>query len=269
VDLAPTPAPAPAPQPDDDEDLVLPEPAGPMLTLLGPITLTGTDTPAQPAALARMAEVAAWIALHPGGLTSNLTLDFSPGDPAATSSAGQVGALRRWLGTGPDGAPRVTMDTGDGLNLHDVTVDWHQFLTLTRRGTPLALALALDLVKGRPFEDAPPRRYTWAEAYRQQMIAQIVDTAAQVAEHRLAAADARGALAAAETGIRTEPAAEELYRLAIRAAHQVGDRSTIEHYADRLEGVLQQIGGAEMQPETAQLLRDTLALGSTYAGARP
>ncbi|GAB2717434.1 LysM peptidoglycan-binding domain-containing protein [Kitasatospora kifunensis] len=255
------------PEHQDDEDLTLPDPAGPLLTLLGPVTLNGTDAPARPAALARMTEVAAWIALHPNGLTTDLTLDFSPGDPTATASNGQVGALRRWLGTSEDGAPRVTMDIGDGLNLHDVTVDWHHFLALTQRGTPQALAVALDLVKGRPFADTPPRRYTWAEAYRQQMIAAIVDTAAQVAEHRLAAEDPRGALAAAETGIRAEPAAEELYRLAIRAAHQVGDRTTIEHYADRLDTVLEQIGGAEMQPETAQLLQDTLALGSHYAGA--
>ncbi|MFF7995118.1 BTAD domain-containing putative transcriptional regulator [Kitasatospora xanthocidica] len=254
----------PARLPDGD-DIDIPEAAGPVLRLLGPVTLTGTESTVMPAAEARMTEVAAWIALHPGSPIATLTTDLSPADPSATTASGQVSGLRRWLGNNADGQPRVTIDTGSGMELRDVTVDWHLFGELSSQGTSKSLTRALELVDGRPFEDVPPRRYTWAEAYRQQMIAAIVDTAARLAEHRLATGDHSGAVAAAEFGIRAEPAAEELYRLAIQGAHQARDREAVEQYADRLDAVLQKLG-VEMQPKTTEILRNALAL-DTYAGS--
>ncbi|MQS16477.1 LysM peptidoglycan-binding domain-containing protein [Streptomyces kaniharaensis] len=245
----------------------LPDPTGPVINVLGPVHLTGVDTSSiQPAASMRLTEVAAWIALHPGQAIQQLTVDLNPSDPNAVSSAGLVSALRRWLGSADDDTPHLPQDTGAGLRFGPhVASDWDRFLQLTSRGTHRARQQALALVADRPFADVPLRRYIWAEGYRQQIIAAVVDTAAQVAEHCLEVRDHRGALAAADTGIRVEAAAESLYRLAMQAAHLAGDRESVERYADRLEAVLEQLG-AQMEPATSELLHGLLTADPRLAG---
>ncbi|MFD8784445.1 LysM peptidoglycan-binding domain-containing protein [Kitasatospora sp. NPDC059599] len=245
----------------------LPDATGPVVNILGPAHLTGVDTGSiQPTAATRLTEVAAWIALHPGGSLQQLTVDLNPSAPNTVSSAGLVSALRRWLGSAGDDTPYLPQDTGAGLRFGPhVTSDWDRFLQLTTRGTHRSRQQALDLVADRPFAGVPPRRYIWAEGYRQQIIAAVVDTAAQVAEHCLEVRDHLGALKAADTGIRVEAAAEPLYRLAMRAAHLAGDREGVERYADRLEAVLDQLG-TEMEPATSELLRTMLSADPRLAG---
>ncbi|MEE1782706.1 LysM peptidoglycan-binding domain-containing protein [Streptomyces sp. SP17BM10] len=250
-----------------EESVGLPDPTGPVVNVLGPVHLTGVDTSSiQPAASMRLTEVAAWIALHPGQAMQQLTVDLNPSDPNSVSSAGLVSALRRWLGSADDDTPHLPQDTGAGLRFGPhVASDWDRFLQLTSQGTHRARQQALALVAGRPFADVPLRRYIWAEGYRQQIIAAVVDTAAQVAEHCLEVRDHRGALEAADTGIRVEAAAESLYRLAMRAAHLAGDRESVERYADRLEAVLEQLG-AQMEPATSELLHSLLTADPRLAG---
>ena len=115
--------------------------------------------------------------------------------PGDTRTA-MVSRARKWLGTAPDGRPYLLhYNSTDGYRLHpDVTTDWHDFLTLARRGLEAGpdcldgiqdLVAALSLVRGRPFHGIDPRDYTWAEPDVQEMISTVGDLAHQAAQRTL------------------------------------------------------------------------------------
>ncbi|MFJ7630496.1 hypothetical protein ACIQZN_28825 [Streptomyces sp. NPDC097595] len=112
---------------------------------------------------------------------------------SAAFRTAQLSALRRWLGT--------DFQRGDTYRFGgDTGTDWHRFQALALRGRLKGedgagdLSAALELVRGRPFDGIPPRRYVWAEYLRQDMITAVVDTAALLAEllDRVALRPSRG-----------------------------------------------------------------------------
>ncbi|MFI2373174.1 BTAD domain-containing putative transcriptional regulator [Streptomyces sp. NPDC018833] len=215
------------------------------IRLLGTPQITGTAQELAPAAAGRLTEIAAWIALHPGSSNEALTEALWPGGVSAAYRTAQLSALRRWLG--------AEISSGDSYALTgDIGTDWHRFHLLLRSGD---LSAALDLVEGRPLDGTPPRRYIWADPTRQEMTTAVVDTAVRLAELHLAEGDAAAARAAADRGLRADPAAEQLHRLAIQAANAMGDREAVETYAAQVDAVTQSLG-TDMQPETSALLAD-------------
>ncbi|WP_329615713.1 LysM peptidoglycan-binding domain-containing protein [Streptomyces brevispora] len=249
---SPAPLPVPVPLPDRAAIVQIPKPYSVGISLLGAPTITGVRQEIAPAAAGRLTEIAAWIALHPGADTTTLTEEVWPGGVSAAFRTAQLSALRRWLGT--------DFQRGDTYRFDESTgTDWHRFQALAQRGRLNGadgvedLAAALHLVRGHPFDAIPPRRYTWAEYLRQDMIAAVVDTAALLAERLLAAGEYVSAREAADKGLLVEPAAERLHRLAIRAADLVGDNEAVERYTTRIDELADRLG-TEMQPETAELL---------------
>ncbi|MCG7524572.1 LysM peptidoglycan-binding domain-containing protein [Streptomyces sp. OfavH-34-F] len=253
----PTPATdaIPAPVPDQPADAEIPEPYDIGINLLGVPAVTGTRQELAPTAAGRLTEIAAWIALHPGADTAALTDGIWPGGVSAAFRTAQLSALRRWLGSDFQRGDTYQFAAGTGT-------DWHRFQALARRGRLKGadgvpdLTAALELVRGRPFDAVPPRRYVWAEYLRQDMIAAVVDTATLLAELLLASGEPKAARKAADKGLLVEPAAEPLHRLAIRAADLTGDHEAVEQYARRVDE-LTDLLGTEMQPETAELLGET------------
>ncbi|MFG2405366.1 BTAD domain-containing putative transcriptional regulator [Streptomyces brevispora] len=248
-------SPAPAPLPDRE----IPEPYNVGISLLGAPAITGVQQEIASAAAGRLTEIAAWIALHPGADTAALTEEVWPGGVSAAFRTAQLSALRRWLGTEFQRGNTYRFDEATGT-------DWHRFQALARRGRLKGtdgiedLSAALQLVRGRPFDAVPPRRYAWAEYLRQDMIAAVVDTAALLAELLLASGEHVSAREAADKGLLVGPAAERLHRLAIRAANLAGDDEAVERYATSIDQLTDRLG-TEMQPETAELL-DQVALPS-------
>ena len=162
----------------------------PRILLLGPIEVVGADDTAVPNRRRRLTEIVAYLALHPGGTAHAFDEAIWPGARVGVDTRNStLSRARRWLGRAPDGEPSVSIVTDHlGYRLHpDVTTDWHDFLTLARRGLTAGdaglpdLQAAMRLVRGRPFTGIDPRDYTWAEPDIQEMISTIEDVAAALA----------------------------------------------------------------------------------------
>lgn len=236
--------PPPAPLSTEEEQQLAHEPTT-WVRLLGTPHITGAAQELAPAASGRLTEIAAWIALHPGSSIDTLADALWPSGVSAAYRTAQLSALRRWLG--------IEISTGDRYTLTgDIDTDWHRFQLHIRNGD---LHQALQLVDGRPLDGTPPRRYAWADPVRQDMTIAIVDTAASLAESHLSQGDATAARAAADRGLRADPAAEQLHRLAITAANAMGDREAVETYAAQVDALTQSLG-TDMQPETSTLLAE-------------
>jgi DNA-binding SARP family transcriptional activator len=217
------------------------------IDVLGPIVLAGAEPSAE------LAEVAAYVMLHPGCSVQQMAEEMWPARPGAVALVdAQVIQLREVLGADPHGEQLVRITPGSVTLAPTVSCDWLQFLQRTENGE---LVGALSLVRGRPFEDAPLRRYGWAETLRHEMAALIIDTAHYVAEACLHEQSPRNARKAALRGLAAAPEAELLYRDLLNALAALGDLPAARRHADALLGYAER-EGLLLQPETAALLRD-------------
>jgi two-component SAPR family response regulator len=139
-----------------------------------------------------------------------------------------------------------------------VTCDWLEFVRRTQTGE---LVGALSLVRGRPFENAPLRRYGWAESLRHEMAALAIDTAHYVAEACLREQSPRNARKAALRGLAAAPESELLYRDLLTALAALGDVPAARRHADTLLDYANREALA-LQPETTVLLRDVVQAAS-------
>ena len=109
-----------------------------------------------------------------------------------------------------------------------------------------------------------PRRYTWSDSIKQEAISAIVDVAHELARRYLTEGDAANAGRTATIGLRADPAAEILWRDLLRAEYLTGNRTSIEHIADRLTSRLEELD-CEMEPATIDLLDELLNSNRTPA----
>ena len=223
------------------------------IDLLGPIVLTGAEDSAE------LAEVAAYAVLHPGCSVQQMAEDMWP---ARTGAVGLVDAqviqLRELLGTDAHGEQLLRVTPESVTLAPTVSCDWLRFLHRTQTGE---LVGALSLVRGRPLQDAPLRRYGWAETLRHEMAALIIDTAHYVAEACLHEQSPRNARKAALRGLSAAPESELLYRDLLTALAALGDLPAARRHADTLLGYAER-EGLSLQPETAALLRDVAQAAS-------
>ncbi len=178
------------PEPSDPEDAVniialhpLRATTGPLLRLLGPITLEGAVGEAPARAARQCLEYCAWLLQHPGSTATQMMQALLVAEGTRRSN---MSRLRTWLGQ--DAAGRLYLpDAYSGLiSLHEeVSSDWAQFLALTaggmNRATTERLTDALELVRGAPLADAAPGQWHWAEGLRADMTATIRDAAVALA----------------------------------------------------------------------------------------
>ncbi|NUP47172.1 MAG: LysM peptidoglycan-binding domain-containing protein [Catenulispora sp.] len=224
------------------------------INVLGPIELSGTAATAGSRA-ADLAEVAAFVMLHPGCSAAQIAAELWPGRKGAvTIRDAQVARLREWLGTDAYGEQHLLISPHGYAMGPSVTCDWLDFVMRVQAGE---LVSAISLVRGRPFEDAPLRRYGWAEALRHEMSALIIDTAHYVAQACLSEDNPRGAQNAAYRGLQAAPESELLYRDLLTALAALGDLSSARQHADTLIAYADR-EGIDLQPETTALLRDVL-----------
>ena len=158
----------------------------------------------------------------------------------------------------------LVVDGGNYQLRPDVSCDWHDFVRFSQLGLTsgtdgaMALAAALDLVRGRPFLGVDPATYTWAEADAQEMISAVVDVSHVLSVARCDAGDYRGAQEAAARGLLAEPCSELLYRDAIRAAAAAGDRDEVERLAARLRHEIALVDPEELLDEATVDLVDSM-----------
>jgi len=246
-------------------DQRVPETAtGPRILLLGPIRMEGAVGDIADKDQGRAMELAAFIALYPGADQTAIGTAMWPGKTVtAWWRHGEVAKLRRWLGAAPDGRfylPRLRETSRWGYQLHPaMATDWDQFQELLPHGASGAptdnLEQALTLVRGRPFADAKPRYYAFAEETMQEMIAAIVDAAYELGRRRLHEGAWQQATTAATHGLTVEPGMERLWRIRILAAHVNGDNLGAYRAIDRMMAYTDELGG-DLEDATEKLLTD-------------
>lgn len=217
-------------------------------------------------------EIASWLALHPGLSRQDLDDAIWPGIRILSDTRNTaISKLRAWLGRDPllpadDPQAAYLPPVKDGIYSFndDVTSDWSQFQELYQMGmhhdgppADIALAQALALVRGRPFSDIDPAKYTWAEAHIQEMISAIVDVAHELAERRRHVRDYRAAAQAVTKGLTCDAQSELLYRDLFTICHEMGDKDGLERAAHRLARINVE-NGCDSSPETVGLLRTLL-----------
>jgi DNA-binding SARP family transcriptional activator len=221
------------------------------INILGPVELTGTAVAVSGAM--ELAEVAAYVMLHPGCSVRQIAAELWPKHMGTAEFATtRVMQLRDALGADSHGDTHLRV-TPESVTLGPtVSCDWLEFVRRTQQGE---LVGALSLVRGRPFEDAPLRRYGWAETLRHEMAALVIDTAHYVAEACLHEQSPRNARKAALRGLSAAPESELLYRDLLAALAALGDLPAARRHADTLLGYAEH-EGITLQPETSALLRD-------------
>lgn len=233
---------------------------GPQILLMGTVEIANASGPVEPSKQARLTELAAILAVHPGCDHTTIDECYSPGKRVTDNARNtQISKLRRWLGKtaeGDDFLPRYQVDTGYKFHEH-VTSDWSQWNELLPEGPANApteaLEQALSLVRGRPFHGVRARYYTWAETLKQDMIRAIVDASYELARRRFMDGRWRGAEEATLTGLEVEPGMECLWRVRILAAHARGNTAAVQEAVDRLLAIADDWGG-ELETETEELL---------------
>lgn len=256
-------------------------PPTPLIQVLGPVNLLHAGGRVEDTKRNRLLELAAYLALNPGAAHTAIDDAIWPNrksnDNLNTRNTA-TSKLRSWLGKTSDGEdylPRHQSGGGAGYRfLPAVRCDWGLWTELLPGGPMRAatehLEQALQLVHGRPFDGAHPRRYAWAEPIRQRMISEIVDASYELARRRLMQGRWRAVEQAVVIGLALEPALERLWRLRILAAHESRNTAATKEAIDRLLAVTDELGG-DLEPETENLLEAVLdpnrELDSVMAGA--
>lgn len=252
----------------------------PRLTVLGPLTVrAGVDLPSEKHRRAWTAEVVAYLACHPRGVTAEkLGEDLWPTDPRATTTSKVRQAIymvRRRLGTNPttgtDYVPTAINPTGGpGLyRIDGLLVDADLFRRLRLRGVARGadgitdLQAALDLVTGPPFSDRRTSGYAWLtdDPLDHAYTGMIVDVAHVVATHHLATGRPDLAAAAAQVALTAGSTDDVALLDLVAACDAQGNRAE----ADRLVARILANHDAEVEedlpPRTAEVLHRRHWLG--------
>ncbi|MEO3861333.1 bacterial transcriptional activator domain-containing protein [Acrocarpospora sp. B8E8] len=220
----PTPGPPTAAAAESDHGL--------QIRILGPLEILGAHLELLP----KQAELVLLLALHePYGLrNSQLATYLGPDEdtPKPPDSLRQhLSRTRQRLGTAPDGQQRIR-HIGNGLyRLHDATLDWARFQHLATLGRTHPtdgiphLRDALTLIRGQAFTGC----YHWwlQPSLLETIRAEIVDTAAVLADLELCTGNPAAAARAARCGLTADPSAEQLWRALMRAEHAAGNLATL------------------------------------------
>jgi hypothetical protein len=208
------------------------------VSLLGQATVRAPGS-IEPDRVGLATEVVMYLAAHPGGVHPNvLTGAIWPRGVTPEVRQAVLARVRDWLGTDDAGRPNLVTDGTGRLSLGpQVRVDWQVFRALLARAgqarqaagpqsedEAACLARALDQVQGQLLDGRAPGRYAWlaADPLEYEATARVADAAHRLAELRLSAGDAPGAMDAARAGLRLAFNDEMLWRDLLTGAHATG-----------------------------------------------
>ncbi len=237
--------------------------------ILGQFVITGAADQLQP----KQAELVLALALAaPAGLTNSALCCMLGADadhPKPSDAVRQIiTRTRRRLGTASDGQEYI-IHTGNGnYVLHrEVSLDWTEFRDLVATSRAEDMRAALSMVRGQPFTGS---YHWWIDIPLLETVrAEIVDAAETLAEYELATGAGRAAARAARTGLVAEAAAEQLWRLLMRAEHAAGNLGGVAEAWRRCLDAIEEIApGGEPHPETEALYRQLTTGTRQQATAR-
>ncbi|MFD4969781.1 BTAD domain-containing putative transcriptional regulator [Streptomyces sp. NPDC058424] len=246
--------------------------------LVGPYEIIGLDTPDDERS-ALLHEALALLLLHREGVHPRvLSSALWPRGVTDDVRDALVERLRSWLGTDPDGTPRLgTDDTGRLTLAKSVVSDLDVLRSLYHEATQgkgadnravrgRLLTDALVVVRGPLLADRPEGRYRWLthEIVDAQLPLIVADIGLALSSFHLEKDRAEQAIEALDAALRTAPADERLWNELLRATHATGDTTRLEALAADLVGR----GGARgLPPRTEALLDELLPAWRTAVAA--
>ncbi|MET7451226.1 BTAD domain-containing putative transcriptional regulator [Streptomyces sp. NPDC005574] len=237
--------------------------------LVGPYEIIGLETPdGERSAL--LHEALALLLLHREGVHPRvLSSALWPRGVTDDVRDALVERLRVWLGTDPNGAPRLTADTTGRLTLaKSVVSDLDVLRSLYYEATQgkgvdsravrgRLLTDALVLVRGPLLADRAEGRYGWLthEIVDAQLPLLVADIGLALSAFHLEKDRAEKAIEALNAAVRTAPADERLWNELLRATHATGDTDRLRALAADLVG---RSGARGLPPRTEALLDELL-----------
>ena len=237
--------------------------------LVGPYEIIGLDTPdGERSAL--LHEALALLLLHREGVHPRvLSSALWPRGVTDDVREALVERLRAWLGTDPDGTPRLGTDTTGRLTLaKSVVSDLDVLRSLYHEATQgrgvdsravrgRLLTDALVLVRGPLLADRAEGRYRWLthEIVDAQLPLLVADTGLALSEFHMEKNRAEKAIEALNAALRTAPADERLWNELLRATHSLDDHGRLTALAADLVG---RAGARGLPPRTEALLDELL-----------
>ncbi|MGW5847035.1 BTAD domain-containing putative transcriptional regulator [Streptomyces sp. NPDC055254] len=241
--------------------------------LIGPFEIIGLDAP-DPDRAALMAEALALCLLHREGVNPRvLAAALWPRGVGDDVRDALVERLREWLGTDPDGTPRLRSGVAGRLTLApsvvsdlDVLRSLHHEATQGRGARnpnvrERMLTDALGLVRGGLLPDRPAGRYGWLahEIIDAQLPLLVTEVALTLSQHQLGKDRPEQAVAALSSALSLSPADERLWNELLRATHATGDTDRLTALAATLTTRAAELGGGRgLPPRTAALLDELL-----------
>ncbi|OMI87021.1 hypothetical protein BSZ07_22430 [Streptomyces sp. M1013] len=237
--------------------------------LVGSYEIIGLDAPdGERSAL--LHEALALLLLHREGVHPRvLSSALWPRGVTADVRDALLERLRTWLGTDPDGTPRLATDATGRLTLaKSVVSDLDVLRSLyyeatqgrgvgSRQVRGRLLTDALVLVRGPLLADRPEGRYRWLthEIIDAQLPLLVADTGLALSEFHLEKNRAEKAIEALNAALRTAPADERLWHELLRATHTTGDPDRLRALAADL---VDRSGARGLPPRTEALLDELL-----------
>ncbi|MDN0193607.1 BTAD domain-containing putative transcriptional regulator [Streptomyces sp. S.PNR 29] len=237
--------------------------------LVGPYEIIGLDTPDGDRS-ALLHEALALLLLHREGVHPRvLSSALWPRGVTDDVRDALLERLRSWLGTDPDGSPRLRSDDTGRLTLaKSVVSDLDVLRSLYYEATQgkgvdsravrgRLLTDALVLVRGPLLADRPEGRYRWLthEIIDAQLPLLVADTGLALSEFHMEKDRAEKAIEALNAALRTAPADERLWHELLRATHATGDPARLRSLAADLIG---RSGARGLPPRTEALLDELL-----------
>ncbi|MFF1377033.1 BTAD domain-containing putative transcriptional regulator [Streptomyces sp. NPDC058308] len=189
-----------------------------------------------------------------------------------------VERLREWLGTEPDGSPRLSVDGTGRLTLaKSVVSDLDVLRSLYHEATQgrgagnravrgRMLTDALVLVRGPLLADRPQGRYGWLthEIIDAQLPLLVADIGLALSEFHLEKGRAEKAIEALGAALGSAPGDERLWNELLRATHATGDPARLRQVAADL---VARSGARGLPPRTEALLDELLPTWRSGVGA--
>ncbi len=239
--------------------------------MLGSIAVTGVPAPDEVRG-DQLTELVTYLAMNPQGVHPNVLAGVLwPRGVTQDVSDAAIERARAWLGDDVQGRAFLREDAEGRLSLSDAVVcDWDAVRSLflraraagSRREEIELLRRGLQLIRGESFDGTPEGRYAWVAHHDlERTIRRVVVASA----HRLVDLlggddDPGGASAAAEAGLRVDPANQLLWRDLLRARYasdgQAGVRRTLDAMGAPLSGI-------PLEAETEALVQEYLPEASS------
>lgn len=231
----------------------------PLLSLLGPIELSGAAGSTPSRGMRTCMEYCAWILEHPGSTAAAMSASLLVAESSRRST---MSRLRHWLGKDPDGelylpeaySGRIWLDSS-------VSSDWQQLQILIAAGVnrthPDTLEAALGMIRGAVLADAAPGQWSWAEELRLDMMSVIRDIALVLTTHALSQQHIDLARWATARALTVVPEDEQLLCARIRTEQLAGNHHDVERLALKVTAQARRLG-VDLDDDTIRLLQEIM-----------